>query len=150
MFRKVYGLFFFSVIVAFMLSACGAPAAQAISIEGQWGRPSPKVALAGVFYMTIHNNGADADKLISVQSTACGATELHESFMDANGVMGMRPVPNGSIEIPAGGTVELKVGGLHIMCINKLADFTSGAKLPLALKFEKFGDISIEVAIREQ
>ena len=51
--------------------------------------------------------------------------------------MGMRPVEGGSIEIPAGEKVELKIGGLHIMCIGKLVDFDSGVILPLTLEFEK-------------
>ena len=132
------------------LSACGGQASPAISIEGPWGRTSPKMAMAGVFYMTIHNNGSQADKLIGAQSKACGSVELHESVMDANNVMGMRPVAGGSIDIAAGGSVELKAGGLHLMCIDKLADFTAGAKLPLTLKFEKSGDISMEVDIKDQ
>jgi copper(I)-binding protein len=41
------------------------------------------------------------------------------------------------------------MGGLHIMCIDKLEEFEAGAVLPLSLKFEKSGDIMIEVEIRE-
>ena len=108
------------------------------------------MAMAGVFYMTIHNNGSSSDKLTGVQSAACGSAELHESVMDANNVMGMQPVQGGFIEIPAGKSVELKAGGLHIMCIDKKQEFITGAKIPVVLKFEKFGDLAIEVDIREQ
>ncbi|MCX6067618.1 MAG: copper chaperone PCu(A)C [Chloroflexi bacterium] len=149
MLHKKYFLATLIAGMVFILSACGTPA-PAITVEGQWGRPSPMVATAGAFYMTIHNNGAESDKLVSVQSKACGTAELHESYKKADGVMGMRPVAGGFIEIPAGGATELKVGGLHIMCINKLEDFVSGVKIPVTLKFEKFGDISLEVEISEQ
>jgi hypothetical protein len=63
--------------------------------------------------------------------------------------MGMRPVEGGVIEIPAGGQAELKVGGLHVMCIQKQADFEPGAQLPLTLQFEKSGEKMITVEIRE-
>jgi hypothetical protein len=100
--------------------------------------------------MVIKNNGGEADKLIAGKSPACGVVELHESYMTEEGAMGMRPVEGGYIEIPARGEAELKTGGLHIMCIDKLEDFDVGAVLPLTLTFEKSGDINLDVEIREQ
>jgi copper(I)-binding protein len=41
------------------------------------------------------------------------------------------------------------MGGLHIMCIEKLEDFTVGAVLPLTLNFEKSGEMTIDIEIRE-
>ena len=60
-----------------------------------------------------------------------------------------KPGFGGFIEIPAGDQAELKMGGLHIMCINKLEDFEVGAVLPLTLSFEKSGDMTIDIEIRE-
>ena len=119
-------------------------------MEGAWGRPSPKAAMAGAFYMVIHNNGTEADKLLSAASSACGMAELHESYMMDNGAMGMKPVEGGFIEIPAGGSVELKVGGMHVMCMGKIADFSAGDKYEITLKFEKAGEIVVEAEIKEQ
>lgn len=147
---KKIGIIFLVVINALLLSNCSSKSLAAITVDGQWGRPSPKMAMAGAFYMTIHNNGNTSDKLVSVQSSACGTAELHESVMDANNVMAMQPVQGGFIEIPAGKSVELKAGGLHIMCIDKKQEFITGAKFPLVLKFEKFGDLAVEIEIREQ
>lgn len=139
-----------------MSAATSTPAAKPmsagpkISIEGVWGRPSPKMAAAGAFYMTIRNTGAQADKLIAGKSDACGTVELHESYQMPDGTMGMRMVTGGAIDVPAGGTVELKVGGLHIMCIQKKVEFTKGVKIPLTLTFEKSGNMTVEAEIREQ
>jgi copper(I)-binding protein len=138
-------LLIFSVI----LIGCKTSSDSNINIENAWGRPSPKVATAGAFYMLIKNKSGEPDKLLSAESSACGFVELHESYMTEEGAMGMRLVENGFIEIPAGGEVELKMGGLHIMCINKLADFEVGAVLPLTLNFEKSGELSIDIEIRE-
>ncbi|HBY07707.1 MAG TPA: copper-binding protein [Chloroflexi bacterium] len=131
------------------LAGCASSSGPKISIENAWGRPSPMVATAGAFYMQIKNKGGEADKLVGGSSAACGTVELHESYMTDEGAMGMRPVTGGFIEVPAGGMAELKVGGMHIMCIDKLEDFTVGATLPLTLNFEKSGDISLDVEIRE-
>jgi copper(I)-binding protein len=148
--RAIFGFVFLAVVLA----ACASPTPTAIpspkiTIEETWGRPSPKVAQAGAFYMTIRNTGAVADKLIAGKSTGCGTVELHESYQMADGMMGMRLVTGGSIEVPANGKAELKVGGLHIMCIEKKVDFKSGVKIPLTLVFEKSGEMQVEVEIRD-
>jgi len=137
------------LIMGGILAACqSTPEGPAISIEGAWGRSSPKVATAGAFYMMIENDGRETDYLVAVESSSCGVVELHESYMTDEGAMGMRPV-DGGIEVPADGQAELKMGGLHIMCIDKLEDFDAGAVLPLTLKFEKSGELEIEIEIRE-
>ena len=137
------------LMVTLLFAGCGSSSGPEISIENAWGRPSPKVATAGAFYMLIKNGGGEADNLIAGESSACGVVELHESYMTDEGAMGMRPVEGGAIEIPAGGQAELKMGGLHIMCIDKLAEFEVGAVLPLTLTFEKSGQMMIDVEIRE-
>jgi len=137
------------MLLALFLVGCASSSAPEITIEDAWGRPSPKVATAGAFYMLIKNSDSEADKLVAGESPACGVVELHESYLTEEGAMGMRPVEGGGIEVPAGGQAELKTGGLHIMCINKLEDFTVGAILPLTLSFEKIGEITIDVEIRE-
>lgn len=141
------------IVLLTSLAACTAPPPAAsgpqIQIENAWGRPSPMMASNGAFYMLIKNSGSEADRLVAAQSPACGTVELHESYQTDNGAMGMRPVTGGAIEVPAGGQAELKVGGLHVMCIDKKENFQPGAKLPLTLTFEKSGDKTIDVEIRQ-
>lgn len=143
----IFGIAF---TLTFVLAACQAGSnGPDIVIEDPWGRPSPKVATAGAFYMVIKNNGGEADRLVGAISPSCQTVELHESYDKGDGVMGMRQVEGGAIEIPAGGQAELKMGGLHIMCIDKLDDFEEGATLSLALDFEKSGGKTIEIKIRQ-
>ena len=145
-----YGLLIGSLgLLLFVLAGCSLSSGPEISIENAWGRPSPKVATAGAFYMLIKNEGSVGDKLVAGKSSACRGIELHESYKTEEGAMGMRPVEGGYIDIPAGGQVDLKIGGLHIMCIDKLEDFDFGAVLPLTLNFEKSGEMDIDVEIRE-
>lgn len=130
-----------------LLVACGAQA-SGVQVTDVWGRPSPMMAQSGAFYMTIENKGAEDDALLRVETAACGVTELHESSMDDAGVMQMRPVEGGRIEIPAGGTVTLKAGGLHVMCLQMPQAFATGEKIPLTLVFENAGTLPIEAEIR--
>jgi hypothetical protein len=137
----------FAAALALLLASCSRETGSGIQIENAWGRASPQSAENAAFYLTIQNTGSEADALIGAQSPACGMTELHETSMDAQSLMQMHPVER--IEIPAGEQVELKVGGLHVMCMHKQADFASGAKISLTLLFEKAGEQTIEVEIRE-
>ena len=142
-----WGLVGLAIVMAAGSLSCSRDAG--LEISHAWGRPSPSVATTGVFFMTITNNGAVDDALIGATSSACGTVELHESHMDDQGAMAMRPVPGSRIAVPAGETAMLEQGSLHVMCINKLEEFTEGAELQLTLQFEKAGDIPLTVEIRE-
>jgi copper(I)-binding protein len=61
--------------------------------------------------------------------------------------MGMRKID--SLAIPAGGTVELKPGGYHIMLIDLNRELVAGEKVDITLKFEKAGDVKISAEVRE-
>ena len=140
-----------SLALVLVLAACSpaaAPGAQ-ITVKDPWGRTSPMVAGAGAFYMVIENKGSQADKLVGAKSDACGSVELHESFQNADGTMGMRPVAGGTIDVPANGTVELKPGGMHIMCIQKKVDFKEGVTVPVMLQFATAGEMKVTVAIKD-
>ena len=139
-----------ALVIVSMLAACAAPAAPAITVEGAWGRVSPSIAGAGAFYMMIKNSGAGEDKLTGVKSPACGMTEVHETVKKADGTMGMNLVPE-PVAIPANGQVELKTGGLHVMCMMMKTDqFTTGSKVDLVMIFEKSGEKTVAVDIRDQ
>ncbi len=98
--------------------------------------PGAKVGGGG---FSIRNDGAHADRLISVESPAAGRVELHEMTME-NDVMKMRKLDDG-IAIPAGGTVELTTGGLHLMFMEVAKPFAAGETVPVTLTFEKAGKI---------
>lgn len=138
-----------ALAMALFIGMVGCGGDAAIEIEDAWGRPSPQVATAGAFFMTITNNEGQDEALVSASSPACGTVELHESYMNDEGAMAMRLVEGGKITIPAGGSTELKQGGLHVMCIDKLEDFAEGAELELTLSFENAGDMTLDVEIRE-
>ena len=127
---------------------------------------------AGAAYMVIKNTGSDADALIGASSPAAKTTEVHETYMieaspeasmdggmaspeasmdggmGAGGeMMGMRPIPR--LDIPAGGSVELKPGSYHIMLIELVAPLKAGDKIDITLKFEKAGDVKVTAEVKD-
>ncbi|HRJ41896.1 MAG: copper chaperone PCu(A)C [Caldilineaceae bacterium] len=96
----------------------------------------------GSVWLTISNGTDTDDALIGAEIPGCGVVELHDMVME-NSVMVMKQVEGGQIAIPAGETVELKQGGLHVMCINKEAPREVGSTVDLVLHFANGGDIVI-------
>ncbi|MBT9370175.1 copper chaperone PCu(A)C [Rhizobium sp. CSW-27] len=90
-------------------------------------------------YITITNSGKEADRLVSAETPRSAMVELHEMAMNGD-VMVMRPLEKG-IEIPAGETVELKPGGLHLMFMKVRQPFKQGETVPVTFTFEKAGKV---------
>jgi copper(I)-binding protein len=116
---------------------------NAIKIEGAYTRATvPGQQVAGGF-MKIENKGS-ADQLVSASSPVAGEVQLHEMAMDGN-VMKMRQVKD--IAVPAGGAVELKPGGLHLMFMNIKAPLAAGETVPVKLKFAKAGEVEVKMPV---
>jgi len=138
-----------SLMVFAMLAGCAPATTPVINLENAWGKPSATMPTAGGIYMLIKNSGTAPEKLLSGTSPACGSIEVHEMAMKADGTMGMNLVDK-PLEIPAAGQVELKPGGLHIMCIMKNDKFVPDNKIDLILKFEKSGEKTVSVELRKE
>lgn len=113
-----------------------------VVIARPWSRP----ALAGgtgAGFMTLRSTGG-ADRLVSAASPAARTVELHTMTMDG-GIMRMRPVPD--IPVPAGGTVTLAPGGMHVMLIGLTAPLRAGDRIPVTLTFERAGAVQVELAV---
>lgn len=110
-----------------------------------WSRETPQGAKVAAGYVRIVNNGSEADRLVAVSGEIAGRGEIHEMAVDANGVMTMRPVD--ALEIPAGGEVELKPGGYHIMFLDLKDARKEGERFAGSLTFEKAGTVEVEFAV---
>ena len=116
-----------------------------LSLSKTWTRATPPKAKAGGGFVEIVNSGSQDDRLISATSDVAKNVELHEMAV-TDGVMKMREMEDG-IEIPAGETVTLKPGGLHIMFMGLNEPFEEGTTVPVVLTFEKAGDVEIELDV---
>ncbi|WP_232622723.1 copper chaperone PCu(A)C [Pseudorhodobacter sp. MZDSW-24AT] len=106
--------------------------------------PNP-MAKSAAGYMAIANEGGTADRLIGVEVPLVPRAELHVTELGADGVARMQHVE--SIEIPAGETLLLERGGLHIMLMGLSAPFEEGQMLPGTLIFEQAGRVAVEFSV---
>ena len=121
------------VMVALSASGCRGGDYDGLHLEDAWARPTPDVAATAAFFVTIDNSSDIDETLIGARSTACRVAEVHRTSMH-DGVMRMEQITSG-IEIPSFEIVVREPGGFHIMCIDRLAPFTEGARLALTLEF---------------
>ncbi|WP_122663094.1 copper chaperone PCu(A)C [Pseudomonas viridiflava] len=123
--------------------------AAELNVAGPWSMELPPNAPTVAAYFVIHNNGQDADRLLSAETPIAGAAQLHE-HIHANGLMKMQQVPN--VEVPAGGDAVFAPMGYHVMLLD-LKDksaLTDGKTFPLTLHFEKSGDVTLTVEVLKQ
>jgi periplasmic copper chaperone A len=143
----------FSVLAAMWIAAAptnsGAAAGGGIVVEDAWARaatrPSEGTGGTSAIYMLIRNEGGEQDQLIGATSDAAATTEVHRTQVE-DGVMRMRPA--GPVEVPAGGTVTLQPGGLHVMLIDLQRDLVAGERLSVTLQFERAGDLRVDAEVR--
>ena len=133
-----------SVLLAALLaaSAFGQDAkVGSISINHPWARATPGAVKNSAAFMVFDNKGT-ADKLIGVSGDVAKEIQIHSMITEA-GVMKMREIK--SLDIPANGKAELKPGGFHVMLIGLKDGLKEGATFPLKLKFEKAGEVTVQV-----
>jgi copper(I)-binding protein len=146
----------FAVAHAFLLAFAALLAGASVSaahefkvgdleIGHPWSRATPAGAKVAGGYLTITNNGGAPDRLVSITSDIADKSEVHEMAVK-DGVMTMRPV-EGGLEIPAGGKVELKPSGYHVMFTGLRQQPKQGENFAATLTFEKAGSVDVEFAV---
>lgn len=118
---------------------------DAILVERAWTRAVGATAPTAAGYMTVTNRSGAPDRLVSARSPMARSVEIHDSAV-ADGVMRMRPLPEGVV-LPPGATLRLAPGGLHLMLIGPTGGFTRGGRVPVTLSFDMAGDVTVELEV---
>jgi copper(I)-binding protein len=116
-----------------------------LTIGHPWSRATPPAAPVGAGYLTVVNAGKTADRLISGASDISAKVEIHEMSV-TDGIMRMRALDDG-IAVPAGGKIEFKPGGYHIMFIGLKKPIAKDSRFKGTLTFEKAGTIEVEFLV---
>lgn len=141
-----------NVVVLFMLIFTGMAYAHeykigSLEVDHPYMRETPPGAAVAGGFMTIHNHGDTADRLIGGEVDFAGHVEVHTMSME-DGIMKMMKLENG-LEIPAKGEAVLKPGGYHIMFINLDEQVKQGKKYEGVLIFEKAGKVEVEFSVEK-
>lgn len=110
--------------------------------DGYVREPIPGRMMSAAF-MTLSNTSKQQQTLVSASAPWAAVIEIH-THSHEGGVMRMRQIDK--LDIPAGETVELKPGGLHLMLFKlqlPLAD-----KLPMQLCFASNECLDTQLTLR--
>ncbi|MDX1672211.1 MAG: copper chaperone PCu(A)C [Balneolaceae bacterium] len=120
---------------------------QQMELLDAWVRPGKKDKMSAG-YLDIYNGTAQTDTLIGVYTPAAGLAEIHESFRQEGGLIGMRPA--GKQAINSGDTLSLEPGGFHIMLSELQRTLSPRDTLLLHFEFSESGVKSVEAVVRQQ
>ena len=99
--------------------------------------------MAGYFVMD--NKGDEDRRLVGASSMAFGAVHIHET-LEKDGTMSMQPVD--AVTVPAGGSVEFRPRGHHLMLMQRQTDLEVGDEVSITLEFADGGSQPVMFSVK--
>lgn len=133
---------------ALLAGACAlipALASAQVAIEDPYARAASPSAISGAAFMQIMNMGEAEDRLVAAASDVAERVELHTHVMDGD-VMRMVEVEEG-FAVPAGESISLERGGMHVMFLGLNRPLTQGDEVEVTLTFEQAGDVTVTIPV---
>ena len=96
--------------------------------------------------MEIRNNGKQPDRLIAASTPVAKRVEMHITQREGESCGCGRC----KADIPARERVALRSGGSHLMLVDITQPLKTGERFPMRLRFERAGELDIELEVQEQ
>jgi copper(I)-binding protein len=116
-----------------------------IKVTNAWIALPPNGLNSATAYMDITNGGEKTDTLLGVSCTCAARAELHE-MTTVGGIMRMRPA-TGGLELQPAGEARLAPHGEHLMLMGLKQPLRVGEPVPLTLRFEHAGKVTVEALV---
>ncbi len=123
-----------------------ATAGDGVLVEDPYVRAVPPGQPNSASFMALRNTSDQTYRLVGASSDVAEVVELHTHTLE-DGMMRMRQVDH--IELPAGETVSLKPGGLHIMLIGLKQKLVPDDEILLTLKFSDGSAREVSAPVRK-
>lgn len=130
-----------------MLLASSALAQPPVTVSDEWVRATPPGSRMTAGYLTLHNGASRDITLVAITSPQFERVELHRTTL-VDDVARMEKVE--SLELPAGGQVELAPGGLHLMLIGLRRELGEGDEVLLHLVFDDGWEVEVVAQVRRR
>jgi len=125
-------------------AAPGTSPASSVVVARAWARATTSDALSGASYCELRNPTAHGQDLLGASAVGCDHCELHVHRTDAQGVMHMSQVDH--LEIPAGGTLLLQPGAIHLMLLGLTHGLGQGQSVRVVLHLSD-GTVTLAVPV---
>ncbi|MBB3066967.1 hypothetical protein FHR98_003283 [Limibacillus halophilus] len=134
----------FSFFAAVLLLAATQAMASDLSTNNAWSRVTMGAGHTGAVFLEITNQSQEPRRLVSAETSLAERAEVHSNEM-VDGVMKMRRMEE--IEIPAGETVTLEPGGLHVMLFGLTQALKEGEHFDVKLMFDDGAEVTATVMV---
>ncbi|SMQ94327.1 Hypothetical Protein PD5205_03059 [Xanthomonas fragariae] len=131
-----------------VVASTSVPAQCLPDFKNGWIRiPPPGGMGMAAGFGQFHNGCAQPLKVTAAQSSAFADVSLHQTTQ-SNGVSGMRAVPE--LALPAGKSVALAPGGLHLMLMEASAPLQEGVQVPVTFTLQDGREIKATLEARKR
>lgn len=146
---KIFSAIAAAILISTSLTACATDAAPesklaAVGIDDGWVRVSEysdhEGGMTGAFATFTNNTDADIT-IVGGTAEIAGMVEVHEVVM-IDDQMKMQP-KEGGIVIPAGKSLTLEPGGLHIMLMGLKKPILVGDKITMTIDLDGADDLNV-------
>lgn len=120
--------------------------AEPLTVSGAWVREGPPTTAVLAAYMRIDNPGTQDRTLIGASSAQFETVEIHRTEI-VDGVA--RMIQQDRLTVPAGGSVSLEPGGLHLMLIQSRQPLTQGDVVDIRLRLEDGTEMPVGAEVRK-
>ena len=120
-------------------------AADNLQAQDAYARAVPPGVSNSAAFLSLTNSSETDHALVAAESDASKVVELHTHLME-DGMMKMRRVEK--IDLPAGETVRLQPGGLHLMLIGLTRQLSPGEDVQIKLVFEDGSRTSMKTPVK--
>lgn len=135
-----------SVLPIVMLAGCkGETPTEKPTVTDAFISANPVEGRPSAAYFTVHG-GKEAAQLTGVSVGGAQKAEMHRT-MNHKGLMSMEPMA--AVSVPAGGTVEFKQGGNHVMVFGLSQATIEGGKAPISFTFANGETVAAEAKIQK-
>ena len=121
--------------------------ASDLKVMDPWVPFAPPAAKTHAAFVKIQNHGDTPKRLISASSESYKMVHVHQSE-EKDGVATMSMVEQ--IQIPAGGMLKMKPGGLHIMLMRPKNPVHLGDEIPVTLNFEDGTSVDFKALVKKR
>ena len=114
-----------------------------VTVSDPWARASILASRPAAAYLTVVSDADDS--LVGASTPVAKEIMVHATETDEDGVGRMKHLPQ--VDLPAGEAVTFAPGGMHLMLTGLSGKLVEGSTLPLTLRFETAGEITVDVPV---
>jgi len=133
-----------AIILLFLTCQSAAMADSAIAVESPWIREAPPTSTVLAAYMVLINGDDTPRTITRIDSPDFSNSQIHRTVVE-DGIAKMVPVEQ--LPLPAGGSVTLEPGGLHLMLIDPLRPLQDGDSVVLVVHDDTGESVTVSAAV---